>query len=115
MEARREIKCNKQFYQTLNSKKRIVVHQGGSRSGKTYSLLQYIIYLMTIRKDPLVITIARRTLPALKGSTLRDFLDIAKTTGIYQFSDFNKTELTFKYKNHFSRVFIFRFRNKDQR
>ena len=101
MEAsRREIRCNKQFYQTLNSKKRIVCHQGGSRSGKTFSLLQIIIYWMTVRKDPLVITIARRTLPALKGSTLRDFLDIAKTTGIYQFSEFNKTELTFKYKNH---------------
>ena len=44
MEASRKetIECNTQFYQTVNSDKRIIVHQGGSRSGKTYAICQYL-------------------------------------------------------------------------
>tara|TARA_R100000654_G_scaffold21769_1_gene43902 strand:- start:476 stop:1660 length:1185 start_codon:yes stop_codon:yes gene_type:complete len=94
------IECNIQFYQTINSNKRIILHQGSSRSGKTYALCQYIIYLLTTRKDKLVITVARKTLPALKGSVYRDFIEIAQRVGIYYLAEINKAELTFKYKNH---------------
>tara|TARA_R100001440_G_scaffold24898_1_gene40398 strand:+ start:331 stop:1515 length:1185 start_codon:yes stop_codon:yes gene_type:complete len=102
MGTRREevIQCNKQFYQTLNSDKRIIVHQGGSRSGKTFAITQVLIYLLTTRKKRLVITIARKTLPALKGSVYRDFLEIADKVGMLQFSVINKAEMTIKYKNH---------------
>ena len=102
MEATRKetIECNKQFYQTLNSDKRIIVHQGGSRSGKTYAICQYLIYLLTTREKRLVITIARKTLPALKGSVYRDFMEIADKVGILQYSIINKAEMTIRYKNH---------------
>lgn len=102
MEAVRKetIECNTQFYQTINSDKRIIVHQGGSRSGKTYAICQYLIYLLTTRKEKLIITIARKTLPALKGSVFRDFMEIAEKVGISYFAEINKTDLTFKYKNH---------------
>ena len=102
MEASRKetIECNTQFYQTVNSDKRIIVHQGGSRSGKTYAICQYIIYLLTTRKEKLIVTIARKTLPALKGSVFRDFMEIAEQVGIVYFAEINKAEMTFKYKNH---------------
>ena len=102
MEASRKetIECNTQFYQTVNSDKRIIVHQGGSRSGKTYAICQYLIYLLTTRENRLVITIARKTLPALKGSVFRDFMEIADKVGITYFAEINKAEMTFKYKNH---------------
>ena len=102
MEASRKetIECNTQFYQTVNSDKRIIVHQGGSRSGKTYAICQYLIYLLTTRENRLVITIARKTLPALKGSVYRDFMEIADKVGITYFAEINKAEMTFKYKNH---------------
>tara|TARA_E500000305_G_scaffold111127_1_gene121574 strand:+ start:7247 stop:8431 length:1185 start_codon:yes stop_codon:yes gene_type:complete len=94
------VECNTQFYQTVNSDKRIIVHQGGSRSGKTYAICQYLIYLLTTREKRLVITIARKTLPALKGSVFRDFMEIADNVGITYFAEINKAEMTFKYKNH---------------
>ena len=94
------IECNTQFYQTVNSDKRIIVHQGGSRSGKTYAICQSLIYLLTTRENRLVITIARKTLPALKGSVYRDFMEIADKVGITYFAEINKAEMTFKYKNH---------------
>lgn len=102
MEASRKetVECNTQFYQTVNSDKRIIVHQGGSRSGKTYAICQYLIYLLTTRENKLVITIARKTLPALKGSVYRDFMEIADKVGITYFAEINKAEMTFKYKNH---------------
>jgi phage terminase large subunit len=92
--------CNIQFYQTLNSKKRIKVHQGGTRSGKTYSIVQYLIYRMTTTKEPLTISIVRKTLPALRRSVMRDFINIADKLGIYYLGEHNKSENIFKYNGH---------------
>ena len=92
--------CNRQFYDLLNSKKRFRVLQGGSRSGKTYAICQYIIYLLTSSKKPLVISIIRKTLPALKGSIQRDFLHILEQVNMYWSGIHNKAENTFRYKKH---------------
>src|SRR6056300_1682433 len=92
--------CNRQFYDLLNSDKRFRVHQGGTRSGKTYAACQYLTYLLTTSKEPLVISIIRKTLPALKGSVLRDFILILQQTGLYFEGTHNKAENTFIYGQH---------------
>ena len=92
--------CNIQFYQTLNSKKRIKVHQGGTRSGKTYAIVQYLIYKITTAKEPLTISVVRKTLPALRRSVMRDFINIADKLGIYYLGEHNKSENIFKYNGH---------------
>jgi len=97
--------CNKQFYQAVNSDKRLNIFQGGTRSGKSWSLMQYCLYLMTTEKKPIVISIVRKTLPALKRSVLRDFLHISKQLGIYWNGVHNKTENTFDYKGHTLEMF----------
>ena len=97
--------CNKQFYQAVNSDKRLNIFQGGTRSGKSWSLMQYCLYLMTTAKDPLVISIVRKTLPALKRSVLRDFLHISKQLGIYWHGVHNKTENTFEFNGHTLEMF----------
>ena len=95
-----EQKCNKQFYHLLESNKRFKVHQGGTRSGKTYAICQYITYLLTTSQEPLVISIIRKTLPALKGSVLRDIITILEQTGIYYLGIHNKAANTFEYGKH---------------
>jgi phage terminase large subunit len=92
--------CNKQFYQAANSSKRLRIFQGGTRSGKSWSLMQYCLYLMTTEKEPLTISIVRKTLPALKRSVLRDFQHIAKGLGIYFKGIHNKTDNTFEFNGH---------------
>ena len=92
--------CNRQFYDLVNSKKRFKVHQGGTRSGKTFAACQYLTYLLTTSKEPLVISIIRKTLPALKGSVLRDFILILQQTGLYFEGTHNKAENTFIYGQH---------------
>ena len=99
---RRRIKqyCNIQFYQTIESNKRIKVHQGGTRSGKTYAICQYIIHKLITEQTPLTITIARKTLPSLKGSVMRDFLGILDQLGLLFVGTHNKAENLYYFKNH---------------
>lgn len=75
----------------------IQVHRGGSRSGKTYSIVMRIIELCSIAKNSkLTISIVRKTLPALKATVLRDFLELIKKYDLYTEANFNKTELTYQ-------------------
>jgi len=97
--------CNKQFYQAIDSTKRLKIFQGGTRSGKSWSLMQYCLYTMSVAKDPLTISIVRKTLPALKRSVLRDFLFISKQLGIYWLGKHNKSENTFTYNGHTLEMF----------
>jgi len=94
------VDCNIQFEQLLKSKKRFRVHQGGTRSGKTYAICQYLAYLLRSSEEPLTISIIRKTLPALKGSVQRDFIQVLEHLGVYYIGTHNKAENTFKYRNH---------------
>lgn len=91
--------CNKQFYDLINSEKRYKTLQGGTRSGKTYAVCQYLVYLLTTYQN-LTIDIIRKTLPSLKGSVMRDFFQIVESTGIYFSGIHNKAESTFQYNSN---------------
>ena len=107
MESSKRIKefCNKQFYQVINNQERILIFQGGARSGKTYSICQALIYKMINVKEPLTITIIRNTLPSLKRSVLRDFLSILDKLGLYDICVHNKSENTIKFQNKIIQIF----------
>ncbi len=70
--------------------KRFILNVGGSRSGKTYSILQYILIYCLKNKDK-TITIARKTFPSLRAGAMREFLQMLKDYGIYKEEDHNKT------------------------
>ena len=89
-----KIQTNKIFNILNQSDKRISVMQGGSRSGKTYNIiLWFIIKLMQERGSTL--SIVRQSLPSIKGSVLRDFIEILLKMGIYSEANHNKTEQTY--------------------
>ena len=84
------------YYQLKASKKRLVINQGGTRSGKTYSTIQVLIeYCQKNSGCGATITIVRKTLPALKGSAYRDFLQILDKEGWYDEKAHNKSEMTY--------------------
>jgi phage terminase large subunit len=98
-----KILANKQFYQCLKSKdKRFVIHNGGSRSGKTYAILQYLIYtaLNTDQSKALHITIARKWLPSLKDSAMLDFFEILDSWNFYDEASHHKTDLKYVLNGH---------------
>ena len=81
------------YYQAKKSKAKIQVHQGGSRSGKTYSICQVLIELCFKNKGAgIVITIVRKTFPALRSSVMRDFMQILTEGGNYQEENHNKSQ-----------------------
>ena len=84
------------YYQAKHSKAKIQVHQGGSRSGKTFSICQVLIELCFKNKGAgIVITIVRKTFPALRASTMRDFIQILTDGGNYQEENHNKSQATY--------------------
>lgn len=79
----------------LPSGKRIAVNQGGTRSGKTYSILQFLIET-AIRShiagmQGRIVTICRKTLPALKATAMRDFIHILESINMYSETMHNKS------------------------
>jgi len=87
----REVTTNKVFKHLATSEKKIVVEQGGTRSGKTYNILLWIIFDYCNRETKKTITICRKTFPAVRGTVMRDFFDIIKGYGIYNESYHSKS------------------------
>lgn len=74
-----------------NQDKRIVVAQGGSRSGKTYNILIWWIVKL-LQEDGKTLSIVRKTLPALKNSVLKDLVEVLEMMGLYDPRKFHKQE-----------------------
>jgi phage terminase large subunit len=90
------IKTNKVFRHLEESAAKIVVQQGGTRSGKTYNILLWIIFSYCQKNEGKIITICRKTYPALRGTVMRDFLTILKDHEIYSEEDHSKTASEYK-------------------
>lgn len=71
--------------------KRIVVAQGGSRSGKTFNILIYWIYRL-LQEENKTLTIVRKTLPSLKNSVLKDLVAVLEMFGQYDPTKWHKQE-----------------------
>ena len=71
--------------------KRIVIAQGGSRSGKTFNILIYWIYRL-LQEDKKTLTIVRKTLPSLKNSVLKDLIQVLELFEIYDPNKFHTQE-----------------------
>ena len=74
--------------------KKIIALQGGTRSGKTYSALMWLIELC-IEYSGLTISIVRATLPSLKATAMRDFFEILEREGYYSEENHNKTDSSY--------------------
>lgn len=75
-------------------KNEVIVNQGGSRSGKTYAILQVII-CRAMERTGETFTIARKELSTLRTTAMRDFIDILKEADLYDEAHHNKSENTY--------------------
>jgi phage terminase large subunit len=72
-----------------------IINQGGTRSGKTYSILQVIIiYILTHRGK--IIDIVRKTHAELSDTVVQDFIDIIEMLGLTDVIKRNKTKHIFR-------------------
>ena len=86
-----KVQSNVVFKHLVTSDKKIIINQGGTRSGKTYNILLFIIFYYCLRNSKKVITICRKTFPALRATVLRDFLSILRKYHLYREDKHNKS------------------------
>ena len=85
-------------WDAMNSDKRFIINQGGSRSSKTYSLCQMII-VYCVQNPNKVVSIVRKTFPALRATVMRDFFEIMKDLEIYEKANHNMSENIYRFPN----------------
>ncbi len=78
-----------------NSPTRTTIHYGGTRSGKSYALLQWIIVKCLEGKEDVVIV--RKTIPSLKRTIVKDFEDIMTSLELWNSTDFNQTDRIYQF------------------
>jgi phage terminase large subunit len=78
----------------------IVINQGGTSSGKTYSILQNL-FLHAIENDRCIITVAGQDIPNLKVGPIRDAHNIVDNTeGLSNYIlEYNKSDRVFTFVN----------------
>ncbi len=86
-----KIQSNVVFKHLVRSDKKIIINQGGTRSGKTYNILLFIIFYYCLRNTKKIITICRKTFPALRATVLRDFISILRKYDLYKEEYHNKS------------------------
>lgn len=88
------------FSANYYSTKQIVVNQGGTSSGKTYSILQ-CLFLHAIQDAGAIITVAGQDIPNLKVGALRDSQMIVSNSLTLQsfIQDYNKSDRIYTFTN----------------
>jgi phage terminase large subunit len=104
-----KIQTNKVFEHLDNSTKRITIEQGGTRSGKTYNILMWLIFGYALKNKGKTITICRKTYPSLRASSMRDFFDILRHYDMYEEADHNKSNSEYRLEGN-----LFEFISLDQ-
>ena len=93
-----DIRVSSIFTRTRKANTRVIVHEGGSRSSKTFSIIQYLIYLALEKRRK--ITIARAKMTWVRPTVYLDFLDILQNHyKIYNEKNLHRTEMTYTFAN----------------
>ena len=82
-----------------------IILEGGSRSSKTYSIIQFII-LYCINNDNKRITIARAKFTWLQASVIQDFIEILINYGIYDDKFHTKDKSNYSYNLFNNRIYF---------
>ena len=98
MELKSTIVFERNYDALYNNEARFIINEGGSRSSKTYSLCQ-LIMVYCLQNPQKVVSIIRKTFPALRATAMRDFLEVLKEAGIYDKTSHNMSEHIYTFPN----------------
>lgn len=88
------------YKENYNAKEDIIVNQGGTSSGKTYSILQ-VLFSYAIQQPNQIITVVGQDIPNLKSGALRDAITIWSNSDELKalVLDYNKSDRIFTFKS----------------
>ena len=98
MDLKSTIVFEKNYDALYNNEARFIINEGGSRSSKTYSLCQ-LLMVYCLQNPQKVVSIIRKTFPALRATAMRDFLEVLKEAGIYEKTSHNMSEHIYTFPN----------------
>lgn len=78
---------------------RIVCLKGGTRSGKTWAVMQLIDQIGRRAKRDILTSVVSETLPHLKRGAIRDFKNMLKGDGVYNDKLWHDTDKIYSYPN----------------
>ncbi|HOB90066.1 MAG TPA: PBSX family phage terminase large subunit [Candidatus Colwellbacteria bacterium] len=94
---RARLEVSELYLRIRESKARVICLEGGVRSGKTFSIAQYLNErLQTPKPAGEKIEIVRKTMPALKATAMEDFFGIMGDLGLYDQNKHNKTDQIYR-------------------
>ena len=96
-------KVGKRFLHELRGDKRYIAMCGGTRSGKTFSIIQCLIIrqvnAMKRKEQARIISIVSETYPHLRRGAIRDFKTIMEAEGLWSEACWKETTSTYVWQN----------------
>lgn len=89
----------------FEQKKKFIINIGGTRSSKSYSIAQLIIYIC-ITQPKTTCLVVRKSFPSLRASSYKDFLDQLRDLGIYTEAHHDKSNNIYSFPNGSSIQFL---------
>lgn len=77
---------------------RLIAHEGGTRSGKTYNTILFLIDY-AIEHPGIQITVASRDMPHLRKGAIKDFTEIMLARGLYYDDNWKETTHMYTFDN----------------
>jgi len=91
--------------QAFNDGFRFIINQGGTRSSKTYSIIQLLVVLC-LSQPKTQVSIVRKTFPALRATVMKDLINFLKEHNLYDINKHKRTEWTYEFENGSEIVFF---------
>lgn len=85
-------------YDAYLNKNRFILNQGGSRSSKSFSIIQLLI-VICLTEPGTSVSIVRKSFPSLRSSIMRDWLEIMDKLNLYDVRKHNKTNNIYRFDN----------------
>jgi len=99
-QTKRKITANVVFRHLESDSNRIIIEQGGTRAGKTYNILLWLIFSYCSKNQNKIITICRKTFPSLRTSSMRDFIEILESNDLYDENNHDKSLNEYRLNNN---------------
>ena len=85
-------------YRDIDSSRKICILQGGTRSSKSYSALQWLL-VRALSQPNIVISVVRKSFPSMRVSIMRDWQTILKELEIWDEDRWSATEHIYNFEN----------------
>lgn len=82
--------------QAFNKGKKVIIHKGGTGSGKTYDIMIFLIFFIALRFQNKVITVVSESKPHLDIGAIRILKNLLINSGLFSTYDFNESKSVWK-------------------